>query len=375
MNRVILFFLLLAALPKVNGQSTDAPKSDSLSKFDSFNTKAEAFFKVFPVPIITYSTEAGNTFGLAKFNAFHPVKKDTISKPSKLSEVFTWSTKGRVNVSVSNDLILKGNKYMFLSFFNYRKVPEYILGIGNDVSIDNVEEVVTDRIKFSTIGLFRLKENIYAGYSLDLANYFKVVTDSNSFIIEDNVTGVKGGTDAGVGVTFVLDSRTNRYNASDGAFFLANLITYPKFLGSDYQFTRFELDGRKYYNPWRKHVIALQTTATFIDGNVPFYDLAMLGGEDKMRGYYKGALRDKVLIDAQVEYRMPIWKIFGLTTWVATGRVAENLKDFSLDELWLSYGCGVRIKVDSKSDINLRIDMGFGPGGINGLYLNFAEAF
>lgn len=94
-----------------------------------------------------------------------------------------------------------------------------------------------------------------------------------------------------------------------------------------------------------------------------------------MRGYYKGAIRDKILVDAQIEYRLPIWKIFGLTTWVATGRVADEYSNLSFNGLWLSYGGGVRIKVDSKSDINLRIDMGFGPNGVNGLYLNFAEAF
>jgi hypothetical protein len=49
---------------------------------------------------------------------------------------------------------------MILSYFNFKKLPEYMLGIGNDVSIDNVEQVTTDRIKFVCIGLMRVKENI-----------------------------------------------------------------------------------------------------------------------------------------------------------------------------------------------------------------------
>src|SRR6188472_4638622 len=77
---------------------TEDPK-DTLSKFDKFNVKMERAFKILPAPIITYSTEAGNTFGLAKFNVFNLSKKDTISRPSKLSEVVTFSTKGRINVS------------------------------------------------------------------------------------------------------------------------------------------------------------------------------------------------------------------------------------------------------------------------------------
>lgn len=372
---IIVVQLLLCYFADANAQQVTEPPKKPVSKFDKFNQKAEAFFKWAPAPIITYSTEAGNTFGLAKFNLFHPSKKDTISKPSKLSEVVTVSTKGRVNVSVSNDLIFKENKYMILSYLNYKKTPEYLLGIGNDVSIDNVEEVTIDRFKFATAAMRRIKENYYAGISLDIANYFGIKTDSNSFLIRDNVSGLRGGTDTGIGFAGALDSRDNRYNAYKGALLLTTITFYPKFLGSRYEFTSIYIDARKYFNPWFKHVIAIQATTTYTSGDVPFYDLALLGGEDRMRGYYKGALRDKVLFDTQVEYRMPVWNIFGLTTWVATGRVADRVKNLSPDGLWFSFGGGVRIRVDTKNNTNLRFDMGFGPNGVSGFYFNFAEAF
>ncbi len=369
--------MLCVSLIKVCAQTDTEQPADTLSKFDKFNKKAEAFFKVAPVPLISYSTDAGNVFGLAKFNAFQLSKRDTISKPSKLSEVFTISTKGRINASISNDLIFKENKYMILSYFNYKKQPEYLLGIGNDVSRDDKEQVVVDRIKFSSTALIRVKNHLYAGVSVDVANYFHIETDSNSFLIEDNVSGRTGGTDVGIGLSFGLDSRDNRYNASSGSFFLSTLLTYPEGLGSTYPFTKFDFDVRKYFKPWKnlKHVIAIQATTSYTQGDVPFYDLSLLGGEDKMRGYYKGALRDKALIDSQVEYRMPVWNIFGIVGWVGTGRVGEDYGDMALDGFRLSYGGGFRIQVDSKNEINLRVDMGFGPGGVSGFYINFSEAF
>ncbi|SHH25276.1 Surface antigen [Chryseolinea serpens] len=354
---------------------TTTPPQDTVSSFDKFNRKAEALFKIIPVPIITYSSEAGNIFGLAKFNLFHPSKKDTISRPSKLSEVVSFSTKGRVNVSVSNDLILHENKYMILSYFNYKKQPEYLLGIGNDVSLDNAEQVTINRIKFFSTAMVRVKKFVYAGIALDVADYFKVEADSNSFLIRDNVTGLHGGTDVGLGAAFALDSRDNRYNAYKGELLLATVLFYPEWLGSSFQFASVSLDARKYYNPWFKHVIAVQATTTYTSGDVPFYDLAQLGGEDKMRGYYKGALRDKVLFDAQIEYRMPVWNIFGITTWIGTGRVADQYNNLSLDGFRLSFGGGIRVRVDTKNNTNLRLDMGFGPGGVSGFYFNFAEAF
>ena len=369
-RKTLLTVVLVSIAVYAFGQTAPA-KKDTMT----MSQKMERLFVYIPAPIITYSTEAGNTFGLAKFNLFRLNKKDTLSRPSKISEVVTVSTKGRVNVSISNDLIFSADKYMILSYFNFKKTPEYMLGIGNDVSVDDVEQVTIDRVKFYTTAMRKVFKDTYAGVSFDVADYFGVELDSNSFISEQNVTGQYGGTDIGIGFAGALDSRDNRYNAYKGALLLSTLTFYPEWLGSRYEFTSFYIDGRKYWNPWFKHVIAVQTTMTYTTKNVPFYDLAMLGGEDRMRGYYKGALRDKILVDAQVEYRMPVWGMFGLTTWVATGRVADKFSNFNLNGLWLSFGGGVRIRVDTKNNTNLRFDMGFGPNGVSGFYFNFAEAF
>jgi len=82
-----------------------------------------------------------------------------------------------------------------------------------------------------------------------------------------------------------------------------------------------------------------------------------------------------VLVNGQIEYRIPIWNIFGPVVWVGTGRVASSYNNLSFDGWKLSYGGGLSIRVDTKHDTNLRIDFGFGLNGISGSYLNFAEAF
>ena len=378
---ILLFlFALISICAFSQTDSTAATKDssaakDSLSGFDSFNKKAEALFKILPVPLYSYSTEAGNIFGLAKFNLIHLSKKDTISKPSKISEVVTFSSKGRINASATTELVFNENKNIILAYINYKKQPEYIFGIGNDVSKDSQEQVQYERFKFSSTNLFRVAKDFYAGIPVDIATYFNVEPDSNSFLIRDNVTGVKGGFTLGIGLDAAYDSRDNRYNPYHGAYVLAVMMWHPEFLGSVYDYYSFDFNARKYFNPWLNHVIAVQATTTATGGSVPFYDLALLGGDNKMRGYYQGAYRDNVLIDGQVEYRMPIWKIFGMTTWIGTGRVAEKYGDMALDGFKVSYGVGLRIKVDSKNNTNLRIDFGFGGNGIKGTYINFAEAF
>jgi hypothetical protein len=382
---ILLLFLLLVTAPwSTVAQNKSSHKDhqdkqdqslikEMVEKFDQINEKAERLFRILPVPFFGYSSDAGHIFGLAKYNLFHPSAHDR-SKPSRLSELVTLSSKGRINVFITNELLLQQNRYMIFSSFNYRRQPEYLQGIGNDVLNNPKEKVTIDRIRFTSTPLRRCYNNLYAGLSVDLARY-TVRADSAGYFREGIVKGTQGGTDVGVGVAGAFDSRDNRYNARHGAYVLTTLVYYPRFLGSTYAFHRFEFDARKYFNPWYKHVIAVQATTAYAGGEVPFYNLSLLGGEERMRGYYKGALRDRALIDAQVEYRMPVWNVFGVVGWVGAGRVGSGYSDLSPSGLHLSYGGGLRVRVDSRNNTNMRFDMGFAPHGIHGFYVSFAEAF
>jgi outer membrane protein assembly factor BamA len=374
----VIFILLLCPcnlFSQHHADSAAVKSKDSLSKFDRFNQKAEHLFKILPVPIVTYSSEAGNTFGLAKFNLIKLSKTDTISNPSKVSGVFTMSTKGRINASLSTELVMKENKYIVLSYINYKKTPEYIFGIGNDVSVENLEEIETNRIKFVANGLVMVKQFLYVGLGIEITNYFDLKIDSNSVLYQQNVSGTAGGSSNGINFNVAYDTRKSRYNPTQGIYIFSNFGIHPSFIGSKYQFNKYFFDIRKYYTTWHKQVLAMQATTTWTDGDIPFYDLALMGGDSRMRGYYEGAIRDKVLIDAQVEYRVPVWNIFGVAAWVGTGRVAESYSKMNIDGFRISYGAGLRIRVDSKNNSNMRFDFGFGPHGIKGVYINFAEAF
>ncbi len=367
---------LLAQTPADSNKDSlriSGEKKDSLSGFDRFNKKAEALFKILPVPIYSYSPEAGNIFGLAKFNVLSLSKKDTISKPSKLSEVFTASTLGRINASISTQLVFDEDKYVIISYVNYKKEPEYIWDIGNTITKEPEQDIIS-RFVFAGTALRQVRKNFYVGIPFDVSDYFDIQADSTSFLVTDSVTGLKGGTSVGAGLAAAFDSRDNRYNASKGAYILGTAVFYPSGWGP-YPFSKFTLDARKYYQPWPGKIIAGQATTSYTNGVVPFYELSQMGGDSQMRGYYQGGLRDNVLVDAQVELRLHVWNIFGLVGWFGAGQVAHSYSGVALDAFHLSYGPGLRIRVDSKHNTNLRFDFGFGPGGIQGFYINFGEAF
>lgn len=381
MKQFIIICLLLAGSERIFAQSASeakkdsvikSSKKDSLSGFDRFNKKAEHLFTILPVPIYSYSPEAGNIYGLAKFNVINLSKKDTISKASKLSEVFTTSTLGRINASISTQLVFDENKYVIISYVNYKKEPEYIWDIGNTIT-DDPEQDIVNRFVFAGTALRQVKKNFYLGVPFDVSDYFGISADSSSFLVKDSVTGLKGGTSVGVGLAAAYDTRDNRYNPRHGSYILGTAVFYPGSWGP-YAFSKFALDARKFL-PWKKNVIAGQVTTSYANGVVPFYELPEMGGDSQMRGYYEGGLRDNVLVDAQVELRLHIWNIFGIVGWFGVGQVQNSYSQVAMDQFHLSYGPGLRIKVDSKHDTNLRFDFGFGPGGIQGFYVNFGEAF
>ncbi|HMC86092.1 MAG TPA: BamA/TamA family outer membrane protein [Chitinophagaceae bacterium] len=391
MKQLFVIFLLWFYCGHAIAQTSETIKKDSLEKtgtqkdslskshtkkdstgFDRFNAKAEHLFKILPVPIYSYSPEAGNIYGLAKFNVINLSKKDTISKASKLSGVFTTSTLGRVNASIATQLVFDENKYVIISYVNYKKQPEYIWDIGNTIT-DDPEQDIVNRFVFAGTALRLVAKDFYIGVPFEVADYFGIIVDSNSFLLKDNVTGLQGGTSVGLGLAAAYDTRDNRYNPKHGSYILGTAIFYPGSWGP-YSFSKFALDARKFL-PWKKNVIAGQVTTSYANGNVPFYELPEMGGDSQMRGYYEGGLRDNVLVDAQVELRLHIWNIFGIVGWFGVGQVQNSYSHVAMDQFHLSYGPGLRIKVDSKHDTNLRFDFGFGPGGIQGFYVNFGEAF
>jgi len=359
----------------------NAVAPDSLSKMARINAKLEDLFVYIPVPIISYAQETGNNFGLAKFNMIDFYKDDTITSPAKFSALATFSSLGNVKVILGWKIYLRNDEYLTSGLLGYRFFPEYIAGIGNRpfndsrTNQDTIEQITNKAflVEFSFAKQV-VKDNFFGvGYSY--RNFIEVEKDSTSFLIENDVTGKDGGIVSGLNLFYIFDNRKNRYTPSNGMYVeLSTKINTPT-LGSQFKYIDFSLDIRKYFKVFKSHVIALQAFWGTQDGAVPYFDLYKMGGANRMRGYYEGAIRDFSIFDAQVEYRLPLWKIFGMTAWLGQGQVfpADGGIDFS--DFWTSYGLGLRIMVDSESQTNLRLDVGFNQYGGHAVIINFSEAF
>ncbi|UXP33839.1 outer membrane protein assembly factor [Reichenbachiella agarivorans] len=342
-----------------------------------FNKKAELFFQFIPFPIYSYAQETGHVYGLVKYNMVDLVEGDSVSAASNFTVLASLSSKGQSKVILSSRSYFKENKWIWNAESGFIDFPEHLFGIGNEINSEKEETVQTTTVNFVNSILMSKDDykRFYIGVSQAFNAYYSVKTDSVSFITENQVPGYQGGAISGLGPALIWDTRDHRYNSMKGTFVEVDFKYFTSLIGSDFEYASFKIDFRKFIRPWYQHVIAFQGVTSANIGEVPFYALSQIGGISRMRGYFKGAIRDKVLFDSQVEYRIPVWKIFGAVAFASAGRVAPNYASMALSDLWYGGGLGLRVLVDSKNKANLRLDYGWGQGNSSAFIIGFTEAF
>lgn len=357
-------------------ESNNADTTKTLvSRIEKFNRRAEKFFTYVPVTIISYSQETGNNFGIAKYNMIHFYKDDSITSPSKFTALTTFSTLGNIKLIGDWKVYFKENKQLIYGTIGYRYFPEYIIGTGNRPSRDSLEKITNEVFWVELYFAKQFIQDNFLGLGFNYQNFLSVNKEHDSFLSRNDILGSNGGKISGLMLFYIFDNRKNRYTPFNGGYIELTLKSNNKAFGSDYTYLDVRLDTRKYFKVFNTNVIAVQGFCGIQNGNIPYFDLYKLGGDNQMRGYYFGAIRDQNIFMTQIEYRLPIWNIFGMTAWYGKGKVYSKNEKLTLYEMWNSYGLGLRIMVDSKSKTNLRLDLGFNDYGNPAFILNFSEAF
>jgi hypothetical protein len=111
-------------------------------------------------------------------------------------------------------------------------------------------------------------------------------------------------------------------------------------------------------------VLSLAVTGVFADPlgerPIPFTELASLGGNEPMPGFYPGRLVDRSAVAATAAYRWPIWVWLDGSIQAAVGNVfGEHLSGFTPGLLRFSGAIGVE-SVGSSPDSSFELLAGFG---------------
>ena len=326
------------------------------------------------LPIVFYSPDTKFGFGAAGMFTFNISGDTSTLRRSNFQAGFAYTTYNQLLAYLPFQLFLAKRKYWLQGEIGYYKYVFNYFGIGNEIAPDYLEKYDArfPRIRFN--GLRNVAPGFHAGisYAFDAFNITRI--DSTGLLADGDVTGHGGGRISSVGFAANFDSRDNIQFPTKGWFLEGEARTDGKWSGSEFEFTRLHFNGSRYFMPWEKHIFAVNASVTSILGDAPFFQLATIGGTKRLRGYFEGKYRDKNAALLQAEYRSPFLWRFGLVAFGGYGAAFDSYSTFKAQYLRFNYGAGLRLQLDQKQKINIRIDYGRGYQS-SGFYFTIGEAF
>lgn len=358
-NRSFILVILVLFVNLIHGQ-------DTLNKKPSLKGLPAAF----------YMPETRIGIGGIAILTFH-MKKDTSNQfPSSLTMGGAYTQNKQILLFLPYNLYLKNRKHWLYGEVGYYKYIYDFYGIGNFIPKEYNESYTANfaRLRFTALTKISRSKYIYTGikYAYDAIKINKL--DSAGLLYNTTIAGNKGGTISGIGWVTSYDTRNHAFYPNKGELIEFFIYNEDKYTGSSFSYWRTTLDASSFHTVTPKQVLAFNFYGAYINGDVSFTHLPMLGGDSKLRGYYEGRFRDRVALTWQTEWRYKFHKRVGLNIFASTGVIAPNLNSVALDQFKYSAGGGLRFVLDKKQGVNLRADYAVGHGS-TGLYLTIGEAF
>jgi outer membrane protein assembly factor BamA len=332
----------------------------------TFEKKLDVSFIAAP----SYTREASFGLGGAATGLYRTDRTNLLMPPSDITITANVSVNGFFSLSATGNNNFKGNRSSLayqISFFN--KNADF-WGINFDDCEINPK-----------IGYRRQTVKIYADYRYELYKYFYVggtldYLYTNAAKIDDEtylLGQLRTYTTTGFGLTLQHDTRDFIPNPQKGMYFLLRQTVYPGNYGNTNRtLLRTTFIANFYPRLWKSAILAFDIYGQISSNNLPWTLMEELGGNIRMRGYYRGRYVDNNIATVQAELRQHIYKRLGFAGWIGCGTVFPSIKQFDVNELLPNYGLGLRIEI--KHNVNARIDFGMGKQ-TRGFVFGINEAF
>jgi len=328
------------------------------------------------LPLVFFTPETDWGFGAAGLSTFRFKNSNIYDRPSQIQLGGAYTLKKQLLSYLSYQLFTPHQSYFIFGELGYYRYVYPYFGIGNDTNDEDEEfySVNFPRIRLNV--LKKVRNNWYVGIRYWWDDYELAEKKTESLLNRSEVLGSIASIISTVGAISIYDNRDHVFYPSDGWYLEASLSISGSATGASHQYQRLTVDASRYISLGnKKHILALNGFADVTFGQVPFQQLAFIGGTKKMRGIIEGRFRDKKLLMLQAEYRFPLFWIFKGAAFAGTGQVAPEFGDFGINELHASYGLGLRIEINKEDKVHVRIDFGFSEDGELLPYLTFNEAF
>lgn len=331
-------------------------------------------FRVNPLPVIYYSPETRFGFGGLLAANFHTAN-DSLTTGSYLQSSLLYTVNHQYAWGNSGRIYSAQNKHIFQYRFYLAFFPEFFYGYQTEEPKDFKDPIEYNRLWFEFRKYWQVQKHLYIGFYGRFNRIFNVQSEEDGSLALTQPPGYNGYYVAGFSPAISYDSRNSQVCPLRGYFIEVLWTAHPGFM-SEYTFGNFKLDARTYrpLKGLKDGVVAFQLLLNLNQGDVPFKDMAEIGGADMMRGYYRGYYRYKNYYAFQTEFRMMISDRFGFATWVGAALNSDTWYEPFQHSLRPNVGVGLRVRINKHDKLNIRGDFGIGHEQ-NGFYLDVAEAF
>jgi outer membrane protein assembly factor BamA len=330
---------------------------------------------VLVLPIIARSIETGWSFGGAGAATFRVGERDTLSRTSNAEGVVLYTTRRQFVAALNGSIYFPGERFIVNEQLSYSYFPDEFWGLGKIAPDSNEESYAFKQYYVFLHPQCLIAKNLFLGIVYQYQRVFDIDYDPGGLFDTEHVAGRDGYHVSGIGMSVTYDTRNNAFAPDKGVMLQFYFDEFTPIIGSNYLYTSYVLDLRRFLRIYKDQVLALQVQGNFNSGAVPLRSLAYLGGSSTMRGYYAGRFRDKNAGVLQAEYRVPLFWRLGAVGFADMGNVGPELRDINLYRFKYSYGGGLRVALNKTEKLNLRLDYGLAKGGSNGFYLQLGEAF
>ena len=368
MKHIFFTILILLLISPIYGQD----KQEHIYQSDTLNIKQK--IQLIALPIAFYSPET--SFGIgAGLQTFLRTQTNVYnSRESNILTTLIVTANKQLILDVRPQLYFNLGDLYFDGLFKYKLYPNYFWGIGNSSPESNKEEYNMRTIQVSGALLKRLPPNLNFGFEYRFEKHEMLEILEGGVMDTQNILGADGAVISGLSFVFNLDNRDDVFSAMSGNFMQLNAGFSAKVIGATHSYTKYIIDLRKYFPVTGNQSLATQVYFESNYGDIPFQTKAWLGGADRLRGYFKGRYIDDHMYVAQMEYRWRFHRRWGLAGFIAGGEVSDRPSNFFTD-FHYSFGGGMRFKLTRSKATLVRLDVGIGKDGNNGIYFGVNEAF
>ncbi|MBN1294896.1 MAG: hypothetical protein JXB48_23875 [Candidatus Latescibacteria bacterium] len=321
------------------------------------------------LPVLGYTTDTGVIGGAAVLKSYNRDRK----RLSTIKAFTTYTKKKQFSIAFEVDHYFSGDRDRVLMTMGYVKYPTTFYGFGNNTDNDEYENYTPEYFESTFFYERRIFQSFKIKTGLLLHSETLLKYKENGIFISSYIPWKKGRFDAGPDFSVIWDSRDNTIATLNGSLvqiIYRGLIFHDD--GGSGNMVRF--DARKFLNPYSDVVFAFMGMAEEFRGDVPFYMLPVLGGQDRLRGYEENRFRDRSRLLFQHDFRFPLFGPFGGCIFAATGRVGPDTGSLFSGTWHSAFGSGFRWYFNKEDNLVIRLDFARGNDN-NGVYIGFGEAF